>query len=265
MLLPHQRPQIFDPLSAEEYCHFYHLEMADYDEDLPYYTSFLNKNSNVLELGCGTGRLTDRLASHCQHIIGMDISEHMLAIANRSTAENIRYLQGDMTRDIPVTNSIDTVIIPYNTLNLLGNEEKCVTCLKLCNTSLYTREIQVLLQLYIPNQQLLDTPGKRFFQFSIFQQNNGDKIIKESLKSYEEKTSITTLEERYKVRPKSVTETIQNRDLSHILSLFTPQPDTWISLFNKCGFTLEGYWGTSDFKTCNTTETSSMFIRLSRK
>ncbi len=265
MLLPHQRPQIFDPLPEEDYCQFYHMEMADYAEDLPFYTSFLSKNSKVLELGCGTGRLTRQLAPYCQHITGMDISEHMLAIAKKESARDIRYLHGDMTRDIPITDTIDTVIIPYNTFNLLGNRKKCITCLELCTTSLYAPELQILLQLYIPDQQLLENPGKRFFQFFTFQLDNGDKLIKETLKRYDEKTAITTLEERYKVRPKTVTKAIQKRDLSHTLSLFTPQADRWISLVEKCGFTLQGYWGSCDLKAFTPRETSTLFIRFSQR
>ncbi len=265
MLLPHQRPQTFEPLSEEDYCRFYHIEMEDYAEDLPYYTSFLGKNSNVLELGCGTGRLTHLLASHCQHIIGMDISNHMLTIADKHSADNILYLQGDMTRDIPPTDTIDTVIIPYNTFNLLGDKKKCIACLEHCSTSLQATKIQILLQLYNPSQQLLENPGKRFFQFSIYQQDNGDKLIKETLKRYNEKTATIHLEERYKVRPKIITETIQNRDLAHTLSLFTPQADIWISLVEECGFTVEGYWGSSNFNIFNPLETSSLFIRILRK
>ena len=53
MLLPHQRPVHFSPLNEVDYATFYDLEMGNYNEDLPFYASFIQPHQHVLELGCG--------------------------------------------------------------------------------------------------------------------------------------------------------------------------------------------------------------------
>src|SRR5215211_7067615 len=53
----------------------------------------------VLELACGSGRLTIPLASEGVNITGMDISEEMLNLAKLKASKSevsIRFIQGDM-------------------------------------------------------------------------------------------------------------------------------------------------------------------------
>src|SRR5271163_1056112 len=59
----------------------------------------------ILELGCGTGRITMPLAESGQRITGIDISRKMLeraeqkrAALNAEQRERVRLVQGDMTR-----------------------------------------------------------------------------------------------------------------------------------------------------------------------
>ena len=54
---------------------------------------------HVLELACGSGRLTIPLAKEGVNITGVDISEDMLALAKLKASRdevNIRFIQGDM-------------------------------------------------------------------------------------------------------------------------------------------------------------------------
>ena len=54
----HQEPEeVFLPLSSERYCQFYDLEMAGFEDDLPFYRQRITASDAVLELGCGSGRL----------------------------------------------------------------------------------------------------------------------------------------------------------------------------------------------------------------
>jgi SAM-dependent methyltransferase len=49
-------------------------------KDINFYIAHLpSKDSTVLEIGCGTGRVLIPLAKHCKHIVGIDISESMIA------------------------------------------------------------------------------------------------------------------------------------------------------------------------------------------
>jgi SAM-dependent methyltransferase len=51
----------------------------------------------VVEIGCGVGRLTRAMAARARHVLALDISEEMLAVARDSNAhlENVTWLHGD--------------------------------------------------------------------------------------------------------------------------------------------------------------------------
>ena len=43
----------------------------------------IDKNSDVLDLGCGPGHVTQAFAKRCKHVVGIDISANMLALAEK--------------------------------------------------------------------------------------------------------------------------------------------------------------------------------------
>jgi SAM-dependent methyltransferase len=55
----------------------------------------------VLDFGCGVGRLVIPFARHAREVVGLDVSESMLALARRHCAEegltNVRFLRSDDT------------------------------------------------------------------------------------------------------------------------------------------------------------------------
>lgn len=61
--------------------------------------SFALTGKRILELGCGTGLNTEYLAQHAGHVIGVDLSEQMLAKARqRMEAKNVEFLTADITK-----------------------------------------------------------------------------------------------------------------------------------------------------------------------
>jgi SAM-dependent methyltransferase len=88
--------QYFD---LAEYYHYDH----DFDFDLPFYEAYARLcGGPVLELGCGTGRLTIPLARAGIEMAGIDNSAPMLELCARALAENklqdeVRLTLADMT------------------------------------------------------------------------------------------------------------------------------------------------------------------------
>jgi ubiquinone/menaquinone biosynthesis C-methylase UbiE len=81
--------------------------------------SFLkDKNSNILELGCGTGRLLKLLKSNgFNKLYGIDISENMIKICRKSLTNSITLLQHDFRTRLPFESDFfDTVLFVGNTL-----------------------------------------------------------------------------------------------------------------------------------------------------
>src|SRR6266850_4116686 len=93
----------------------------------------------VLELGCGTGRITMALAEAGKRITGLDLSERMLERAVKKRAalrvearERVHLMQGDMAR-FDLGETFRLVIIPFRPFqHLLGVRQQvdCLNCVQ---------------------------------------------------------------------------------------------------------------------------------------
>jgi ubiquinone/menaquinone biosynthesis C-methylase UbiE len=89
----------------------------------------------VLELGCGTGRITLAIAEAGCRIVGLDISERMLeraiskrAMVRREARERVHLVQGDMTA-FDLGEKFRTVIVPFRPFQHLLEIEQQLNCL----------------------------------------------------------------------------------------------------------------------------------------
>ena len=92
----------------------------------------------VLELGCGTGVMTELLAESGYDMIGVDNSEEMLGEAMEKRAESgheILYLEQDM-REFELYGTVRAVICLCDSLNYLLEENDLLTTFKLVNNYL---------------------------------------------------------------------------------------------------------------------------------
>lgn len=81
-------------------------------------------NFSVVDLGCGTGRLTMQLARVCQRVIGVDMSNEMLSqAANMASNEQLRiqWLCQDI-RNLRLPHRIDIAISASDSLNYMLSE-----------------------------------------------------------------------------------------------------------------------------------------------
>lgn len=103
---------------------FYDLNPG-FPEDIPFYRSLLpTSDATVLELGCGTGRVTVALAPHCGFIHGMDLSPAMLELCRSKVAktdlppERVAILMGDIS-SFALKRRFDLIIAPFRVLQNL--------------------------------------------------------------------------------------------------------------------------------------------------
>ena len=105
-----------------------------HDNDLEWYASRVRRHlAPVLELACGTGRVTLALARTGLRIAGLDLSEPMLRIARRKAAlsgmqERARLVQGAM-QDFALGQRFGTICIPYASFSLLLTAREQSECL----------------------------------------------------------------------------------------------------------------------------------------
>lgn len=93
----------------------------------------------VLDLGCGTGTLTELLYQRGYDMIGVDNSESMLNIAmekKERSGDEILYLLQDM-RELELYSTVGTVVSVCDCVNYILEDEELRTVFSLINNYLY--------------------------------------------------------------------------------------------------------------------------------
>ena len=120
----------------------------------------------VLDMGCGTGSLTQLLAARGYDMIGVDYSQEMLNVACRKREESgydILYLNQDM-REFELYGTVRAIVSICDSVNYLLEDEDIVACFKLVNN-------------------YLDPKGIFFFDFNTnykYETIIGDRVIAET-------------------------------------------------------------------------------------
>lgn len=99
--------------------------------------SYHIQNGLVLELGCGTGSMTRRLAARGYDMIGIDNSEEMLQIAREKGGygDSILYLCQDM-REFELYGTVAAVVSVCGSMNYILSEEDLLRIFSLVNNYL---------------------------------------------------------------------------------------------------------------------------------
>lgn len=101
-------------------------------------TEYEVREGLVLELGCGTGSLTQLLAQEGYDMIGVDSSGEMLSVALEKKEEAgvaILYLQQDM-REFELYGTVKAVVSVCDSLNYILEEEELLEVFRLVNNYL---------------------------------------------------------------------------------------------------------------------------------
>ncbi|RJT20817.1 class I SAM-dependent methyltransferase [Mesorhizobium waimense] len=120
---------------GEDYIHFGDVvnppETSDRDAGVIWTHLSLEQGSSVLELGCGYGRIANRLGEKGARVVGLDISPILLAKAEADAAErnvNVEYLLGDM-RSLPWRDRFDAAFLWYTTFGYFDDvDNETVLC-----------------------------------------------------------------------------------------------------------------------------------------
>ncbi len=118
------------------------MDNIQYEEWAEYLSGLLAEyevtDGIVLDLGCGTGTLTELMAARGFDMIGVDYSEEMLEIAMEKRAESgrdILYLLQDM-REFELYGTVRAVISICDSLNYITEEEELEEVFRLVNNYL---------------------------------------------------------------------------------------------------------------------------------
>lgn len=112
-------------LEASQY-----YDLQPFPDDVAFYENLISPNTvQMLELGCGTGRVLSRLAKRCRYIHGIDLSEAMLSICRQKLQEagvpkEKAYVEvGDIT-DFCLGRTFDFIIAPFRVIQNLETDDQ---------------------------------------------------------------------------------------------------------------------------------------------
>ena len=136
-----------DETPYEEWCDYLVELLNRYGDssmsDLEADTNLRQEKNTILDLGCGTGTLTELLARKGYDMIGIDNAQEMLQIAIEKRAQSgldILYLLQDM-REFELYGTVGAVISVCDSVNYLLEEEDILQAFRLVNNYLYPKGI----------------------------------------------------------------------------------------------------------------------------
>lgn len=130
-----------DETPYEEWCRFLIGKIREYGISRPEKTQdpMESEKNLILDLGCGTGTLTELLAKAGYDMIGVDNSQDMLERAmekRQQSGHEILYLNQDM-RELELYGMVGTVVSVCDSLNYILREEELLTVFKLVHNYLF--------------------------------------------------------------------------------------------------------------------------------
>lgn len=136
--------ELMDDTPYEEWCEFIVEILGKYGAGAePTDQNLRQERNTILDLGCGTGTLTELLARKGYDMIGVDNAQEMLQIAmekRERSGLDILYLLQDM-RELELYGTVGAVVSVCDSLNYLLAEEDIVQTFERVNNYLYPQGI----------------------------------------------------------------------------------------------------------------------------
>lgn len=223
--------------------------------DLEFYKRWMPENmeAQILELCCGTGRLTLPIAKEGYRICGVDNTASMLEQAKLKAAEegvDIEYVEADM-RTFELNKTYDLIFIPFNSIHHLYTNEDLFQTFK--NVKKHLKEGGLfLLDCFNPNIQYIVEGEKGQDEIAAYTTEDGrDVVIKQQMR-YEKATQINRIEWHYFVN--GTFDSVQNLDMR---LYFPKELDAYLK-WN--GFAIKHKFGSFDEDVFNDDSEKQIFV-----
>ncbi|MCC6149249.1 MAG: class I SAM-dependent methyltransferase [Planctomycetes bacterium] len=148
--------------------HEFYLAGKDYDlisghgvpGDVEYFSKLAKKAGRVLELACGTGRVTLPMLKTGARVTGLDLVPAMLDVAREkasaldaSTQARLELLKGNMRR-FELGEKFPLIVIPFRAFQHLLEVKDQRACLECCREHL-TRQGRLVIDIFDPNLRII--------------------------------------------------------------------------------------------------------------
>ena len=217
----------------------YDLQNKNIVDDIPFYFGQIEKYGEpVLELACGTGRITIPIAEQGIQITGLDISEPMLSHAQKKSAVkgiDVEWIRADC-RNFKLNKKFNLIILPFNSIAHLHDLESIEACFS-CVKEHLTNEGRFVIDVFNPRLDILTRDPNRRYPVAQYSDpdGKGEVVITEN-NIYEPATQINRTKWYFKIGSQTE-ESVEELNMR----IFYPQELDALLLYN--GFTIEAKFG----------------------
>lgn len=171
--------------------------MNTHTDDLKFYKKWLpqNKKAKILELCCGTGRLTLPIAKDGYNICGVDYTPSMLEQARTKAVEarlEINFIEADI-RTLDLQEKFDLIFIPFNSIHHLYRNEDLFKALEGVKKHLKDGGM-FLFDCFNPNIRYIVEGEKREAVITEYTTGDGRNVLIKQTMRYESATQINRIE-----------------------------------------------------------------------
>lgn len=224
-------------------------------DDLQFYKKWMpeNKDAKILELCCGTGRLTIPIAKDGYNISGVDFTASMLEEARKKATKaglEINFIEADI-RTLKLEEKYDIIFIPFNSIHHLYNNKDLFQAFNVVKNHLKDGGV-FLLDCFNPNIKYIVEAEKEQKEIATYTTNDGREVqIKQNMR-YESNTQINRIEWHYFINGEF--NSVQNLDMR----MFFPQElDSYIE---RSGFKITHKYGGFNLEEFNENSEKQIFV-----
>ena len=195
--------------------------------DLEFYKKWLptNKDAKILELCCGTGRLTIPIAQLGYNITGLDFTASMLEQARKKASRaklSIDFVQGDM-RSFELSERFDLIFIPFNSIHHLYTNNDLFNTLRSVKRHLKEDGL-FLLDCFNPDIAFMTQSQHELKDISSYTTQDGRVVQIKEIMNYHSSTQINRIEWHYYINGEF--DSIQKLDMR---MFFPIELDTYLT------------------------------------
>jgi len=219
----------------------YDLQNRDYVNDIPFYLRKARQYSEpVLELACGTGRITIPIAEQGIDITGLDISEPMISYAKKKAKEKnvtVGWVKADC-RNFKLDRKFNLIFFPFNSIAHLHDLESIKSCFY-CVKMHLKDEGRFIIDIFNPRLDILIRDSSMRYPVAEYPDPNGKgTVVITENNLYDTSTQINRIKWYYKIG--SEPEVMKELNMR----IFYPQEIDVLLHYN--GFKIEDKFGDYD-------------------
>lgn len=249
-------PEYFGGLYADG--RHYDLQNAGIDDDIPFYLKQARElGGAVLEIACGTGRITIPLARAGVRITGLDLEEGMLRQARAKAADeglDIDWIQGDC-RKFQLGRKFRLIFFPFNSIAHLHSLRSIEACFARVREHL-ADDGRFIVDIFNPRLDMLIRDASERYPVAEYPDPDGaGTVVVTENNTYDAATQVNHIKWYYRIGNKT-----DERVAELNMRIFFPQELD--ALLRAAGFKIEAKYG--DFNASPFTSQSPKQIVLGR-